>query len=110
MFGKRRILLCCRCLLVVGSLICAFSSALVPMVIGRALQGGSMGVIPLGVSMCCWRGGACRSRPCVLPGASTSSGRAGCPRVSSVCCSASPRAATGAGEAVRRSGCSPPRW
>ncbi|MGW4444743.1 hypothetical protein [Streptomyces sp. NPDC004682] len=38
MFGKRRILLCCLCLLVVGSLICAFSSALVPMVIGRACR------------------------------------------------------------------------
>ncbi|MFG3097708.1 MFS transporter [Streptomyces sp. NPDC048202] len=51
MFGKRRILMGCLGLLVAGSLICASTSELVPMVAGRALQGGSMGVIPLGVGM-----------------------------------------------------------
>ncbi|MDJ0340260.1 MULTISPECIES: MFS transporter [unclassified Streptomyces] len=51
MYGKRRILLFSLSLLVVGSLICAFTTSLLPMVIGRALQGGAMGVIPLGISI-----------------------------------------------------------
>ncbi|MGW1376660.1 MFS transporter [Streptomyces sp. NPDC002446] len=51
MFGKRRILFCSLGLLIVGSLICAFTSDLVPMVVGRTLQGGAMGVIPLGISI-----------------------------------------------------------
>ncbi|WP_391858301.1 MFS transporter [Streptomyces silvisoli] len=51
MFGKRRILFCSLGLLVVGSLVCAFTSDLLPMVVGRVLQGGAMGVIPLGISI-----------------------------------------------------------
>ncbi|MFJ9850343.1 MFS transporter [Streptomyces sp. NPDC101150] len=51
MFGKRRILALSLALLIAGSLICAFTSDLVPMVIGRSLQGGAMGVIPLGISI-----------------------------------------------------------
>jgi MFS family permease len=51
MYGKRRILLVSLGLLLAGSLLCAFTSSLVPMVIGRALQGGAMGVIPLGISI-----------------------------------------------------------
>ncbi|MDF2260773.1 MFS transporter [Streptomyces ferralitis] len=51
MFGKRRILFCSLGLLIIGSLVCAFTSDLVPMVIGRTLQGGAMGVIPLGISI-----------------------------------------------------------
>jgi len=51
MYGKRRILFLSLGLLVAGSALCAFTSSLVPMVIGRALQGGAMGVIPLGISI-----------------------------------------------------------
>ncbi|MFJ1584518.1 MFS transporter [Streptomyces sp. NPDC088197] len=51
MYGKRRVLLLSLGLLVVGSLVCAFTSSLVPMVVGRALQGGATGVIPLGISI-----------------------------------------------------------
>ncbi|MFH8979646.1 MFS transporter [Streptomyces varsoviensis] len=51
MFGKRRMLIVALGLLVVGSLICALTSELVLMVIGRAVQGGAMGAIPLGISI-----------------------------------------------------------
>lgn len=51
MFGKRKMLLLTLLLLVVGSLVCGFSSSLLPMLIGRALQGCSIGAIPLGISI-----------------------------------------------------------
>ncbi|WP_425565909.1 MFS transporter [Pseudonocardia ailaonensis] len=51
MFGKRRMLLVSLALLVVGSVVVALSSTLVPVVIGRALQGFASGVIPLGISI-----------------------------------------------------------
>ncbi|WP_433222216.1 MFS transporter [Microtetraspora malaysiensis] len=51
MYGKRRMLLLCLALLVVGSVVCALSGSLVPMVVGRALQGFGIGVIPLGISI-----------------------------------------------------------
>jgi MFS family permease len=51
MFGKRRILLVCLGLLVVGSVLCAVNSTLIPVVVGRALQGAAMGAIPLGISI-----------------------------------------------------------
>ncbi|MCC5574426.1 MFS transporter [Microtetraspora sp. AC03309] len=51
MYGKRRMLLLSLTLLIVGSLVCALSESLVPMVIGRALQGFGIGVIPLGISI-----------------------------------------------------------
>ncbi|MYW05697.1 MFS transporter [Streptomyces sp. SID3343] len=51
MFGKRRILVVSLGLMVVGSVLCALSDALLPMVIGRFLQGASFGVIPLGISI-----------------------------------------------------------
>ncbi|GDY56571.1 hypothetical protein SVIO_071940 [Streptomyces violaceusniger] len=38
-------------LMVIGSLTCAVTSDLVVMVIGRAIQGGAMGAIPLGISV-----------------------------------------------------------
>ncbi|MEU0282235.1 MFS transporter [Streptomyces sp. NPDC006195] len=50
LYGKRRLLLVCVTLLVAGSLICALTSSLVPMVTGRAVQGIGMGVVPLGIS------------------------------------------------------------
>ncbi len=51
MFGKRRMLLVCVAVLVAGSVVAALSYSLVPMVIGRALQGLAVGVIPLGISL-----------------------------------------------------------
>jgi MFS family permease len=51
MYGKRRLLLVSLGLLVVGSAVCGLSDTLAPMVVGRALQGFSIGVIPLGISI-----------------------------------------------------------
>jgi EmrB/QacA subfamily drug resistance transporter len=51
MFGKRRMLLVSIVLLVSGSVVCALSDALVPMIVGRALQGLASGVVPLGISI-----------------------------------------------------------
>ncbi|AZG47634.1 MFS transporter [Gordonia insulae] len=51
MFGKKRIILISSLLLIVGSLVCALSSALIPMIVGRAVQGLAMGFIPLGISL-----------------------------------------------------------
>jgi MFS family permease len=51
LIGKRRVLLVSVAILVVGSVICAFSSALLPMLVGRALQGVAMGFIPVGISL-----------------------------------------------------------
>ncbi|NYI04657.1 MFS transporter [Allostreptomyces psammosilenae] len=51
LYGKRRMLLVCCVPLVAGSALCALSSSLVPMLIGRGLQGIGMGVIPLGISL-----------------------------------------------------------
>ncbi|WP_063727765.1 MFS transporter [Streptomyces sp. RTd22] len=51
MFGKRRMLMVALTLLVVGSLTCAVTSELVVMVVGRAIQGGAMGAVPLGISI-----------------------------------------------------------
>ncbi len=50
LYGKRRIMLICSGSLVVGSVVCALSSAVLPMIIGRGLQGAGMGLIPLGIS------------------------------------------------------------
>ncbi|MFF0156248.1 MFS transporter [Streptomyces sp. NPDC005263] len=51
MFGKRRMLMISVLMLVIGSVVCALSESLVPMVVGRALQGLASGVIPLGISI-----------------------------------------------------------
>ncbi|MGQ5640655.1 MULTISPECIES: MFS transporter [unclassified Streptomyces] len=51
MFGKRRLLLASLVLLVAGSVVCALSDALVPMIAGRALQGLAAAVVPLGISI-----------------------------------------------------------
>ncbi|MEU0075279.1 MFS transporter [Streptomyces sp. NPDC006332] len=51
MFGKRRMLMISVLMLVIGSVACALSESLVPMVVGRALQGLASGVIPLGISI-----------------------------------------------------------
>jgi MFS family permease len=51
MFGKRRLLLVSLALLVAGSAVCALSDRLVPMIVGRALQGLAAAVVPLGISI-----------------------------------------------------------
>jgi EmrB/QacA subfamily drug resistance transporter len=51
MYGKRRMLMISVVVLATGSLICALSDSLAPMVVGRALQGLAVGVIPLGISI-----------------------------------------------------------
>ena len=51
MYGKRRVVAVLLGLLVVGSLIAAVSGSIVGVIIGRALQGGVTGVIPLGIAI-----------------------------------------------------------
>ncbi len=51
MYGKRRIALILLALLVTGSVVAALSPTVVPLIVGRALQGTGMGVIPLGISI-----------------------------------------------------------
>ncbi|MFD7277817.1 MFS transporter [Streptomyces sp. NPDC059862] len=51
MYGKRRMLLVSVVLLVAGSVTAALSDSLVPMIVGRVLQGLASGVIPLGISI-----------------------------------------------------------
>jgi MFS family permease len=51
MYGKRRMLLVSVALLVSGSVVCALSTSLVPMIAGRALQGLAAAVVPLGISI-----------------------------------------------------------
>lgn len=51
MYGKRRMLLTSLGLLVAGSTVAALSDSLLPMIIGRVLQGLAAGVIPLGISI-----------------------------------------------------------
>jgi len=51
MVGKRRVLLATLGLLVAGSVLCATTSALLPVLIGRALQGVAVSAVPLGISL-----------------------------------------------------------
>ncbi|MFI0781070.1 MFS transporter [Streptomyces sp. NPDC021212] len=51
MIGKRRMLLACSVPLIVGSIVCALSDGVTPMIIGRGLQGIGMGMIPLGIAL-----------------------------------------------------------
>ncbi|MFF3873448.1 MFS transporter [Streptomyces sp. NPDC001978] len=51
LYGKRRVMVASTLFLVLGSLICALTSSLVPQVAGRALQGMGVGLIPLGISI-----------------------------------------------------------
>lgn len=51
MFGKRRILILSLLAMVIGSVLCALSDSLSIIVVGRTLQGLSMGAIPLGISI-----------------------------------------------------------
>ncbi|MFE1441803.1 MFS transporter [Streptomyces sp. NPDC058739] len=51
MLGKRRVLLACAVPLIVGSVVCALAGSVVPMIVGRGLQGIGMGMIPLGIAL-----------------------------------------------------------
>jgi len=51
MYGKRRMLLVSLVMLVLGSVIAALSHSLLPMIVGRVVQGLAVGVIPLGISI-----------------------------------------------------------
>ncbi|MCZ0974480.1 MFS transporter [Streptomyces albulus] len=51
LYGKRRMLLASLAVMVIGSLICGFTSQLLIMIVGRALQGFAMGAIPLGIGL-----------------------------------------------------------
>ncbi|QPP05991.1 MFS transporter [Streptomyces bathyalis] len=51
LYGKRRLILASLGAMVAGSLMCALTSSLVPMIAGRAVQGFAMGAIPLGISI-----------------------------------------------------------
>jgi MFS family permease len=51
MFGKRRILMIALIALTVGSVLCALSDSLLPVLAGRALQGCAISAIPLGISI-----------------------------------------------------------
>ena len=51
MVGKRRVLLATLGLLVVGSVLCAVTDALLPVLVGRALQGVAVSAVPLGISL-----------------------------------------------------------
>ncbi|MFG3657054.1 MFS transporter [Streptomyces sp. NPDC047706] len=51
LYGKRRLLVLSLTVMVFGALVSAFTSTLVPMIIGRTLQGFAMGAIPLGIGL-----------------------------------------------------------
>lgn len=51
MFGKRRIALTLIGFLIGGSIVAALSTSVAPLIVGRALQGAGMGVIPLGIGI-----------------------------------------------------------
>ncbi len=51
MYGKRRLMLVLLIIMSAGSVVAALSNALIPMVVGRVLQGVGLGVIALGISI-----------------------------------------------------------
>ncbi|MFF4833797.1 MFS transporter [Streptomyces sp. NPDC001315] len=51
LIGKRRMMLICVVPLIIGSVVCALSSSVVPMIVGRGLQGMGMGMVPLGIAL-----------------------------------------------------------
>ncbi|MFC4125575.1 MFS transporter [Nocardia rhizosphaerae] len=51
MFGKRLVLVANLAFMIVGSVICASFSSLLPEIVGRSLQGAAIGAIPLGISI-----------------------------------------------------------
>ena len=51
MYGKRRIVLVLLVIMTLGSIVAALSDNVVPMIVGRSLQGIGLGVISLGISI-----------------------------------------------------------
>jgi MFS family permease len=51
MVGKRRMMFFCLAMLIAGSVVAALAGSLIPLIVGRALQGLSTGLIPLGISL-----------------------------------------------------------
>ncbi len=51
LYGKRRMLIASLAVMVLGALISALTSDLLPMIAGRTLQGFAMGAIPLGIGL-----------------------------------------------------------
>ncbi|WP_299576384.1 MFS transporter [uncultured Williamsia sp.] len=51
MFGKRSVILASIALMVAGSAVSALFDSLIPVIVGRGLQGLAMGVIPVGISL-----------------------------------------------------------
>ncbi|MEW2487020.1 MFS transporter [Streptomyces sp. NPDC048411] len=51
LLGKRKMLLASCVPLIVGSVVCALTSSVGMMIVGRGLQGMGMGVVPLGISL-----------------------------------------------------------
>ena len=50
LYPKKYVLIGCTAVMVVGSILCALATSLWPMLIGRALQGVGIGVIPIGIA------------------------------------------------------------
>jgi MFS family permease len=51
MYGPKPVLVACALMLIAGSLIAASTSALIPLIVGRGLQGFGIPIIPLGISV-----------------------------------------------------------
>lgn len=51
LYGKQRVLVISALVLVLGSLVCALSGSLAPMLAGRLLQGCAMGFVPVGIAL-----------------------------------------------------------
>ncbi|MFI1535810.1 MFS transporter [Streptomyces anandii] len=51
LYGKRRMLIASLAVMVAGALVSALTSTLLPMIVGRSLQGFAMGAIPLGIGL-----------------------------------------------------------
>lgn len=51
LYGKKPVLVVSAAILLVGSVVCAVSDSVGPMIVGRVLQGVAMGYIPVAISM-----------------------------------------------------------
>ena len=51
MYGPKPMLIACALLLIAGSLLAASTSSLMPLIVGRGLQGFGIPIIPLGISV-----------------------------------------------------------
>ena len=51
MYGKRRVVVILLAIMTLGSIVAALSESVIPMIVGRSLQGIGLGVIALGISI-----------------------------------------------------------